>query len=58
MKKYGLTIIVTRDDVPGVEMKIEMPEVGRDHIAKNNPALEAAFVNFDNMADGAPEEEI
>lgn len=58
MNKYGLTVIVTRGDMPGVEMKVEMPEVGREHIAKNNPALEAMFINFDNMAGaGTPEEE-
>lgn len=54
--KYGLTIIVTRDDMPGVELKVEMPEVGREHIAKDNPALEAMFVNFDNMTSGFKEE--
>lgn len=51
---YGLTLIVTRDDMPGVEMKIEMPEVDRDHIAKDNPAVEAVFKSFDHMT-GAKE---
>ncbi len=45
--KYGLKIIVTRDDLPGIELKIDMPEVDHDKVISENPALAAAFRTFD-----------
>ncbi len=54
--KYGLKIIVTRDDLPGIEFKIDMPEVERGHVAANNPALRACFEQYDKAVSGLPME--
>lgn len=55
--KYGLKIIVSRDDLPGVELTIDMPEVGREKLDANNPALRAVFEQFDKAVGVAIDED-
>lgn len=44
---YSMKITVSRSDVEGVDLTIDMPEVGRDKIAAENPALASVFDALD-----------
>lgn len=46
---YGLKITVTNSDQPGARFTIDMPEVGREKIEAENPALAAVFQSFDRF---------
>lgn len=46
---YGLTLILTCKEFPGVELKISMPEIDRTHVDAENPALKAAFKELDKV---------
>lgn len=44
---YGLKITITRSDLPGVELTIDMPEISEDRVRQQNPALNEVMNNFD-----------
>lgn len=53
--KYGVKITITRSDLPGIELKIDMPEVGKEKLCTENPAWKVLFDNFDKSVKGIEE---
>lgn len=51
--EYGLKPIITRSDLEGISLSVDMPVVGADgeieKLRTENPALHAAFAAFDEQ---------
>ena len=51
---YGLRITVSRDDLPGIELTTNMPEIGRN-VRSENPAIDAILNTYAEQVLGLPE---
>jgi len=50
---YGLKITVTRSDLEGIELQVDLPEFDHRQVCQQNPALAAILHNFDAQMAGA-----
>lgn len=46
-KIYGLKITITRSDLPGTELTVDMPEIGGQEVRDANPAINALLKSFE-----------
>lgn len=58
---YGMKVIITRSDQPGMELAVDLPVIGArgklDKVRAENPALNSMIEAFDSMVSPAAEPE-
>lgn len=46
---YSLNIQISRNNLPGVELRIHLTDVNRQHLEADNPAFASIFRAFDRQ---------